>query len=519
MRNGPPWRSRLPGVNGPAESASGADEGISTVPRERPSIVTHYLRYSISNGLVMLAGFISFPILTRFLDNTQFGILRYYETLMLLGVAIIKLGTPHAIVRFYPYDGNERRMQEFGTNMVLLPLMLSGTIWLAGVSVIVLWSWLGEGAFSPLVWCAVLMMPMLAAVNIMQMVIRASERSDIVMAMRVIGRMLELVLVLGAVILVQRSALAVYGGKIVATVLLLAWLVHWVYRNVNVARDALDWGAVRSGLIYGLPLMAHELAFSVLANLDRVLLKQITGDFAAVGIYAIGYSLAMQLNVFIDATLSEAFTPVVMRAYETGGSDAVRALKEKVLLPMTYAVVAIIGILLVSGQDLLVALSGRDKAASGIVFIVIGITVSTYSMLAISNYGLQLKKRTMQVLIITLGAALLNVVMNLILIPRMGYMGAVWSTAIAYGALAIAQFAVCPKGLARLPDVHAVVVSLACLAVLVGVARGTDLFGLHAVWARLSVAGLLFVLLYALPVMALDRRMRRMAMALATGAR
>ncbi|KQZ67970.1 MULTISPECIES: oligosaccharide flippase family protein [unclassified Lysobacter] len=506
-------------MNSSTGRASGADESIRELPRERPGIVTHYLRYSISNGLVMLAGFISFPILTRFLDNTQFGILRYYDTLMLLGVAIIKLGTPHAIVRFYPYDGNERRMQEFGTNMVLMPLMLSGTIWLAGVSVIVLWSWLGEGTFSPLVWCAVLMMPMLAAVNIVQMVIRASERSDIVMAVRVIGRMLELVLVLGAVILVQRSALAVYGGKIVATILLLAWLAHWMYRNVNVARDAVDWHTVRSGLVYGLPLMAHELAFSILANVDRVLLKQLTGDFAAVGIYAIGYSLAMQLNVFIDATLSEAFTPVVMRAYETGGSSAVRALKERVLLPMTYAVAAIIGILLVSGEDMLVALSGHDKAASGEVFIVIGITVSTYSMLAISNYGLQLKKRTMQVLIITLGAALLNVVMNLILIPRMGYMGAAWSTAIAYGALALAQFAICPKGLARLPDAHAIAVSLACLLVLVGVARGTDLFGLHAIWARLSVAGLLFVLLYALPVMALDQKLRRMTMGLMTRSR
>ncbi|KRA74855.1 hypothetical protein ASD78_11135 [Lysobacter sp. Root667] len=506
-------------MNSSTGRASGADESIRELPRERPGIVTHYLRYSISNGLVMLAGFISFPILTRFLDNTQFGILRYYDTLMLLGVAIIKLGTPHAIVRFYPYDGNERRMQEFGTNMVLMPLMLSGTIWLAGVSVIVLWSWLGEGTFSPLVWCAVLMMPMLAAVNIVQMVIRASERSDIVMAVRVIGRMLELVLVLGAVILVQRSALAIYGGKIVATILLLAWLAHWMYRNVNVARDAIDWHTVRSGLVYGLPLMAHELAFSILANVDRVLLKQLTGDFAAVGIYAIGYSLAMQLNVFIDATLSEAFTPVVMRAYETGGSSAVRALKERVLLPMTYAVAAIIGILLVSGEDMLVALSGHDKAASGEVFIVIGITVSTYSMLAISNYGLQLKKRTMQVLIITLGAALLNVVMNLILIPRMGYMGAAWSTAIAYGALALAQFVICPKGLARLPDAHAVAVSLACLAVLVGVARGTNLFGLHAIWARLSVAGLLFVLLYALPVMALDQKLRRMAMGLMTRSR
>ncbi|HEY5971327.1 MAG TPA: oligosaccharide flippase family protein, partial [Pseudoxanthomonas sp.] len=252
------------------------------MPRKHTGIATHYLRYSISNGMVMLFGFISFPILTRFLDNTQFGILRYYDTLMLVGVAIIKLGSQHAIMRFYPYDGDARRVREFGTNIVLLPLLLCGMVWLLLAACLAMWSWLEEGAFSPLVWCAIVMMPMLAATGIIQMVIRASERSDVLMATRVIGRLLELMLVLGAVVLVQRSALAVYGGKIVA------WLAHWMFRNVHIARDAIDLQAVRSGLIYGLPLMAHELAFSILANVDRVLLKQLTGDFAMVGIYAIG---------------------------------------------------------------------------------------------------------------------------------------------------------------------------------------------------------------------------------------
>lgn len=497
-------------MNDQAEGAQVTVEGTPEVLRQRPGIATHYLRYSISNGLVMLAGFISFPILTRFLDNTQFGILRYYETLMLLGVAITKLGTPHAIVRFYPYNGDERQMRDFGTNMVLLPLALSGMIWVLGAAGFALWSWARASSFPLLFWCALAMIPMMATINIVQMVVRASERSDIVMATRIAGRLLELVLVLGAVVLVQHSAVAVYGGKIVAAVLLLAWLAHWMYRNVHFAREAIDLQAVRNGLIYGLPLMAHEIAFSILANMDRVLLKQITGDFAAVGIYAIGYSLAMQLNVFIDATLSEAFTPVVMRAYETGGADAVRALKARVLLPMTYAVSAIIGMLLVSGQDLLVALSGPSKAASGEVFIVIGITVSTYALFAIANYGLQLEKRTMRVLVITLGAALLNIAMNLILIPRMGYMGAAWSTAISYGALCAAQFMICPKGLARLPEARAFVVSLACMATLVAVARSSDLFGLHSVWTRLLAAGVLFVLLYALPVLVLDPKLRVM---------
>ncbi|GAB3094369.1 lipopolysaccharide biosynthesis protein [Lysobacter terrae] len=501
-------------MNSQADIASSRDRDASEVQRPQTDIGTHYLRYSISNGAVMLLGFISFPILTRFLDNTQFGILRYYDTLMLLGVALCKFGTPHAIVRFYPYDGDPQRMRDFGTNQVLLPLLLSLSMWALCGTGLVLWSWLDHAPLSPLFWCAAVMVPMLASTNIVQMVIRASERSDILMATRVIARMLELMLVLGAVILVQHSALAVYGGKLIAAALLVGWLVHWMYRNVHVSRDSVDWDAFRSGMLYGFPLMANELSYSVLANLDRVLLKHITGDFAVVGIYSIGYSLAIQLNVFITATLSEAFTPVVMRAYETGGSEAVRALKDRVLMPMTYAVVALVAMLLIAGEDLLVALSGPDKAASGEVFIVVGITMSTFALFAIANYGLQLKKRTMQVLGITLVAALMNVTMNFLLIPRMGYMGAAWATAIAYAALSAAQFLICPKGLARLPDARASIISLGSAALLVAVAMGTDLFGLHGTWARLLAAGGLFVLLYAVPVLALDSRLRAIVMVL-----
>jgi O-antigen/teichoic acid export membrane protein len=275
-----------------------------------------------------------------------------------------------------------------------------------------------------------------------------------------------------------------------------------------------DWGVVRAGLVFGLPLMAHEFAFSMLANLDRVLLKQLTGDFAAVGIYAIGHALAMHLNVFIDTTLYEAFTPVVTRKYEEGGNAAVRALKRQVLVPMTYAVVGIIAMVVLSGHDLLVALSGPGKAASGEVFVVVGITISTYALFSIANYGLQLKHRTMRVLVITLGAALLNVVANFILIPRMGYMGAAWSCAISYGALCLAQYASCPKGLAQFPRARTIGVAVGCAALLLSVSLGTDLFGLAGAWSRLLAAALLFLALYAAPLLALDPVLRGTARAM-----
>ena len=490
------------------DSAKPAGPSPVVLPRPPPSIGTHYLRYSASNALALLAGFISFPILTRLLDNTQFGILRYYETFMLIGVALIKFGAPHAIVRLYPYD-DPQRVREFGTNNVLLPLMISGALWLIGAIVLAIWTVERHTAFNPIFWSAVVITPMLAASAIVQSVMRASERSDIVMASRMVSRLLELVLVLAAVMLLQQSALAVYGGKILATVLLLAWLFYWLRRNVTFARDAVDFRALGAGLIYGLPLMAHELTYAVLSNIDRVLIKELTGDFAMAGIYTIGWSLAMQVNLFIDATLSEAFIPVANREYETGGSGAVRELKSRVLVPMTYAVVAIAALVLVTGKDLIVALSGPSKAASGEVFVVLGITVSLSALVGISSFGLLLKKRTMLVLMITVGTTLLNVAMNLLLIPRMGYMGAAWAAAISYAAMSAAQFALCPKGLAQLPDGRTLALSLAFGTLLVCVAQGVGLFGLEGAWPRLVAAGSLFLVLYALPVLALDAGLRQ----------
>ena len=45
---------------------------------KKPGFATHYLRYSTGNLLVIVAGLVSFPILTRLLDNKQYGILNYY---------------------------------------------------------------------------------------------------------------------------------------------------------------------------------------------------------------------------------------------------------------------------------------------------------------------------------------------------------------------------------------------------------------------------------------------------------
>jgi O-antigen/teichoic acid export membrane protein len=497
--------SERPASVPPATSAGAPDSGVDS---PKPSgLVVHYMRYSFANLFVLLAGLVSFPVLTRLLDNSEYGVLGYFSTWMMVAVAVSKLGAQHAVVRFYPYNEPER-LEHFSTNLVLLPMALSVSLWAIVATILVGREWFGGADFSPVFWCVVLIVPLMVIASIVQMVVRASERSGVVMATKVVGRGLDLVLVLGLVILIERSAFAVYGGRVIAAALLLGYFVYWSWRHLRFSRQVIDLQAMKVALLYGLPLMANEFAFLLLSTIDRVLLKEITGDFATVGIYTIGYTLATHISLFMSSTLSEAFVPVANRLHGAGGDAAILALKDRVLLPMTYASIGVAAMVIAIGGDLLIALSGSGKAASAPVFVVVGTLMALYPMLDISSYGLLLRKRSMRVFAITFGAAALNIGANLVLIPIYGFMGAAWATVISYAALMTANCLWCPRGLLRFPRVRTVATAAACAVLLLAVIKGSDMFGVAGPWPRMFVAGGLFLALYALPIWLIDSRLR-----------
>lgn len=491
-----------------SKPADAAEQGVA--PVHSVGIGTHYLRYSTANVLVLVAGLISFPVFTRLLDNTQYGILGYYETWVMMAVAVAKLGAQHAIIRFYPHNGDLVRLEKFATNLLLLPMLASLCLWLLAVTVLGGIAWFGGVAFSPVLWCAVLAIPLMVFASLVQMVIRASERSALLMVTRIAWRWLELVLMLAAVIAIERSALAAYGGRILAAVLVIAFYIRWIRRTLRFSREAVDMDEFRDALRYGFPLVANEIAAVLLISIDRVMLKGMLGDYAAVGIYTIGYSLAIQVSVFMSASLSESFIPVANRLYEGGGAAPVRALKQRILLPMTYASLGIAAAIACTGSEVLRAVSGPDKAASGPVFAWIGTMYALYPLIDISAYGLLLHKRSMTVLKLTFAAAAINIGLNLFLIPAIGIMGAVYATAISYGFLALAVCLACPRDLLQLPDRRALLTAGSAALLFLVAVRFTGLFGLVSAWPRLFAAGGLWLLVYVLPVLVLDGRLRQL---------
>lgn len=474
----------------------------------RPSIATHYMRYTIGNALILLAGFVSYPVLTRLLTNAEYGVLGYFDAWMLMLTAVIKLGSQHSTLRFYPHGGDRRGMARYGATFVLFSAAVSGGIWLLAALILAVMTLLGHVSQPVEAWVMLVLLLPMVCISYVTSVLTAEERSDLSVRLSVGQRWGDVFTILGIVYFVSRTATGVYSARLISATVVAVIGAVWLLRHLPMHwrdRDVKRWV---EGVRYGVPMGANEVAYIVLGFVDRLMLKQQLHDFVPVGIYTIGYGLALNINTMLHAGLGVAYNQVSIRLYETKGPQAVVQTKRTVLNVLVYIVAALIVGTIVVGPDLLLLLSGHDKFRSAPVFVWVTVTYVLSGLLGLCGSGLVLHKRSGTILVLTVVAAAANIVLNWFWIPAYGYMGAVYATAASLIGLNCMQFAFCPRELRALPAARTVLTA-AGLAVIVGlIAHFTGLFGLAGHLSRLIAMALLMGIAFVLPALAADRHLR-----------
>lgn len=475
-------------------------------------VAKHYLNYLGGNILVLLAGFVSFPILTRLLDNHEYGVLGYYDTWWLLLAAVLKLGAQQSILYFWPHGKakSDPAFRRFTADFVLWPGAIAGVLWLLALIGFMVMLLVSPPVQSGVALCVLLLLPGTTLISFVDSALTAEQRSGMLVARRVVVRWAELACTLLIVWLVERSALGAYASRVVVTFAYGLWCFNWLRREMPVDWRAGDAAGVKAGLVFGLPLVANEISHVLVAFADRFVLKHLLGSFEPVGIYTIGYALAVHVNFLLRYTLQAAFNQVATRAYDTGGAAEVVRLKRSVMHVLTFAVAAIgVGAGWV-GDDLLVFLAGPDKASSGPIFQWIAVTYVAYALIEIAGYGLLLEKRSGLTFVLTLGSLVVNLALNFALIPRYGVMGAVYATVAAYVFLGVSQYVLCPRALRALPGWRAVGLAGALALATHAVASATDLFHLALPLARFVAMAVLVTVTFVLPAVLIDRELRQL---------
>jgi O-antigen/teichoic acid export membrane protein len=478
----------------------------------RPGVATHYLRYVGGNLLVMVAGFVSFPIMTRLLDNGQYGIFGYFDAWLLILVAVFKLGAQHTILRFYPHVGGEGALARFGANFVLLPFLWGCGLWLLALIAYAVIVYIAPPEAAGIGWVMLLLLPPTMWISYVGSVAFAQEKSKVSVRIAVGQRWLEAFAILATVYWWDRSARGAYVARLAVALVFAFILLRWLRRRLPMHRRDFNAAACIEGLRYGLPMVVNEIASSLLSFADRLMLRQMLGSFAAVGVYTIGYGLALNISNLLNYALYNAYTQVSVREYETKGPEAVVRTKRAVLHVLVYIAAGMIAGLLGVGNDVLLLMAGADKAGSAPVFQLIGVNYVLDGFFGICTAGLLLHKRSTTILVLSMGALVLNVAINLVWIPRFGVMGAVYATFVSFMTLHIVKYRFCPPDLRALPGWRETILSSGLAFLSLAIAHYWNLFDIVSHFGRLMAMGTMMIFTFVMPALLLDRRLREDAL-------
>jgi len=185
--------------------------------------------------------------------------------------------------------------------------------------------------------------------------------------------------------------------------------------------------AVRALLQVGLPLIPVLLAGKVLVMADRYFLANYAG-LDEVGIYSMGYKIATAVSLAVGA-------------FQTAWSPALYAAAKKPDYMQFYArtmtyVVFVCGYLAlglsVLAQDALKILVAPEYFSAYQVVPLVSLSYVFYGAYFVTITGMQLHNKMYQLPYVTISAAIFQSALNFLLIPRMGMMGAAFSTAVSY---------------------------------------------------------------------------------------
>lgn len=217
----------------------------------------------------------------------------------------------------------------------------------------------------------------------------------------------------------------------------IAYLIGFAWASYSTVRQlgfsfTIDWSIVRACLVVSLPLLPVSVGQWVLQALSSYFISYHHGD-AAVGVYSVATTLA-SLVLAVNAVLNLIFFPSAGVLFQQGWDRFVGFTKQTLRLSSFVLGLACVGSALLAPWGVnLVAGSEYTGAVRVIPWVVAGYSAWTL-MLVLQAVLMIIERRTERVAWIYFITTLLNVILNIFLIPRGQLVGAAAANVLSFAA-------------------------------------------------------------------------------------
>lgn len=395
--------------------------------------ISHTLVYGLANQLPKVLGLLVLPVITHDLTEEDFGIygivLAYasaLEVLTTLGLRIIVQNT------YYRYPGRFRRFWEHLYGFLILWMIPYGIL-----HFIVIWS-----ALSPSVQDRSLIALLSTGASLFFSPVamigssyyQFAEKPVVVASIGAVAGMLGVLLNLYFISFMKWGYLGWFWSSFITAIgitMVYFGLVSWSLRILP--RVPFSMKFIRRSLKISLPTLPHFYSMFLLNSSDRMLMNMFNISTENIGRYNVAYTVG---NVFQSIAMASGFaiTPLMLRCYQDGNEAAARRLVF-FLQAMFLATTFVACLWMKEIFDMLI----RNEALSQMYYLGI-IIVMSFNYRPI-YYGavnrLIFLERTSILWQLTFIPGVINVLLNIVLLPRYGYEVAAISTFVTFSLMGL----------------------------------------------------------------------------------
>lgn len=393
--------------------------------------------YGLGSVLSRGLAFLLLPLYTRHLTTADYGIVAVTATVSSVLGVIYPLGLQGAVARFYFNTTNEDERRATSGTLWIATLVSAGflALLLDRVGGPVFAALLPAVPFDPYirlaVWTAFLTTAGLVPLQILQL----QERPRAYVALSLSASLLTTGGIVALVVWRNEGAYGyLRGGLLGATAAAVPYAVV-AWRNV---KPAVRGDLLRAALLYSLPLVPHALAGWALELSDRAILSRFValGD---IGVYAVGYQLGAAMAIVV-AAFNSAWVPILFRELAKEDRSVDNELARLVSFYMMVFLFMAVGWALLSPHVITWMLPEQYAGAYRVTQVIVA--AHTLNALYIIPINLLFwRKSTWMVPVVTLSGAVVNIALNLALVPRYGAMAAAWDTLAGYAVMLVMAWA------------------------------------------------------------------------------
>jgi O-antigen/teichoic acid export membrane protein len=399
--------------------------------RPHQKLIKDTLVITLSNVFLAFKGIILVPVITKLLGTNDYGIWTQISVTLSFVVPIIMLGLPNALVRFLAGEKDRDEIKDGIYSSLTLIFIISGILSaLLFIFPTPLATFFATG--SNIVRILAITITIECINQIILSVFLSFRQMSGYSFFTIFQTLGEIMLVILAVKL-GFGLLGAIGALLASRVIITVFGGAYVLSNYRMKKP--KFLKLKEHLKFSLPITLNSVSWWVLQSSDRYLINIFLG-IKPVGIYSAAYGIGVAVPAMISSIFDLVLPPTLAKHYDEGNIDMVRAILSHSLKYFLFLALPVVFQLWALAKPTLAIFSNQEIVASGAVIIpIVAISMIFLGISRICNQVLSLKKRTGIIGAIWLVAACTNILLNILLIPKIGIMGAAYSTAISFALL------------------------------------------------------------------------------------